>query len=66
MNTKEILLELAEKLPPEATLFDAILELQFRDTVMDGLASLDDGEPIPLEEARKQIPQWAAKYSGWD
>jgi hypothetical protein len=30
MITKEILLELAEKLPPDATFSDAIYELEFR------------------------------------
>jgi hypothetical protein len=56
MSTKEVLLEVAEKLPPDATLVDAIYELEFRQAVEDGLASLDRGERIPLEEARKRIP----------
>ena len=63
MSTKEVLLEVAEKLPAEATLVDAIYELEFRQAVADGLASLDRGERIPLEEARKLIPQWISKYS---
>jgi hypothetical protein len=58
MSTKEVLLEVAEKLPPDATLVDAIYELEFRRAVEDGLASLDRGERIPLEEARKRIPPW--------
>jgi predicted transcriptional regulator len=58
MSAKEILLEVAEKLPPNATLVDAIYELEFRQAVEDGLASLDRGERVPLEEARKRIPQW--------
>ena len=63
MSTKEILLEVAEKLPVDATLVDAIYELEFRQAVQDGLASLDRGEGVPLEEARKRIPQWISKYS---
>ena len=63
MSTKEILLEVAEKLPPDATLVDAIYELEFRQAVEDGLASLDRGKRIPLEKARKRIPQWISKYS---
>jgi predicted transcriptional regulator len=63
MSAKEILLEVAEKLPPDATLVDAIYELEFRQAVEEGLASLDRGERIPLEEARKRIPQWISKYS---
>jgi predicted transcriptional regulator len=63
MNTKNVLLEVAEKLPPDATLVDAIYELEFRQAVEDGLASLDRGERIPLEEARQQVSQWTSKYS---
>ena len=63
MNTKEILLEVAEKLPSDATLVDAIYELEFRQAVEEGLASLDRGKRIPLEEARTRIPQWISKYS---
>ncbi len=63
MSTKEILLEMAESLPADATVFDAVLELEFRGAVLSGLASLDSGEGIALEEARKFIPQWTTKYS---
>jgi hypothetical protein len=63
MSTKEVLLEVAEKLPPDATLVDAIYELELRQAVEDGLTSLDRGERIPLEEARKNIPPWTSKYS---
>lgn len=63
MSTKEILLQVAEKLPSNATLVDAIYELEFRQAVEDGLASLDRGEGVPLEKARQRIPQWISKYS---
>jgi predicted transcriptional regulator len=61
MNTKEILLELAEKLPPDATLVDAIYELKFRQAVEEGLASLDRGEGVPIEEIKSKIAEWAGK-----
>ena len=64
MNTKDILLEAAEKLPADATLIDAIYELEFRQAVEDGLASLDRSERIPLEEARTRLPQWIGNWSG--
>jgi len=63
MSAKEILLEVAEKLPPDATLVDAIYELEFRQAVEDGMASLDRGGRVSLEEARKRIPQWISKCS---
>jgi len=61
MSTKEILLEVAAKLPPDATLVDAISELEFRQAVEQGLAELDRGEGIPIEEVKSKIAEWAGK-----
>lgn len=47
MSAKDILLEVAEKLPPDATLVDAISELEFRQAVEQGLAELDRSEGVP-------------------
>jgi predicted transcriptional regulator len=63
MSTKQVLEEVAKTLPKNATLADAIYELEFRQAVEQGLASLDSGRRVPLEEARKRIPQWISKYS---
>ena len=63
MSTKELLLEVKEKLPANATISDAIYELEFRQAVEQGLAELDRGEGIPIEDVKKMIPQWAAKSS---
>lgn len=61
MSAKEILLEVAEKLPPDATLTDAIYELEFRQAVEEGLAELDRGEGIPLDQVKAKIASWAGK-----
>jgi predicted transcriptional regulator len=61
MSAKEILLEVAEKLPPDATLVDAIYELEFRQAVEEGLASLDRGERIPIEQVKAKIAAWVGK-----
>jgi predicted transcriptional regulator len=61
MSAKEILLEVAEKLPPDATLVDAIYELEFRQAVEQGLAELDRGEGVPIEEVKAKIASWAGK-----
>lgn len=52
MSAKEILLDVAEKLPPDATLSDAIYELEFRQAVEQGLDELDRGEGIPVENVK--------------
>jgi predicted transcriptional regulator len=61
MSAKEVLLEVAEKLPPDATLVDAIYELEFRQAVEEGLAELDRGEGIPIEQVKAKIAAWAGK-----
>ena len=61
MSTKEILLDLAEKLPLDATLVDAIRELEFRQAVEQGLAELDRGEGIPIAEVKSKIAEWAGR-----
>ena len=61
MSAKDILLDVAEKLPPDATLTDAIYELEFRQAVEEGLAELDRGEGIPIEQVKAKIAAWAGK-----
>lgn len=61
MSTKEILLEVAAKLPSDATLTGAISELEFRQAVEQGLAELDRGERIPIDEVNAKIALWAGK-----
>jgi predicted transcriptional regulator len=61
MSVKEILLEVAEKLPPEATLNDAIHELEFRQATQQGLNELDRGEGIPIEEVKAKIAEWVGR-----
>lgn len=61
MSAKETLLDIAEKLPPDATLGDAIYELEFRQAVAEGLDELDRGEGIPIEQVKSKIAAWAGK-----
>jgi hypothetical protein len=48
MSAKDILLEVAEQLPPDATLSAAIDELAFRQAVQQGLDELVRGEGVPI------------------
>jgi predicted transcriptional regulator len=65
MSTKDVLLGVAEKLPQDASLADAIHEIEFRQAVEQGLAELDRGEGIPVEQVKAKIqdvatPAWPA------
>ncbi len=61
MSTRDILVEVAQKLAADATLADAIYELEFRQAVEEGLAELDRGEGIPIEGVKDKISRWAGK-----
>jgi hypothetical protein len=61
MSTKDILREVAQKPPPQATLADAIYELEFRQALEQGLAELDRDEGIAIEQVKKLIPLWISK-----
>jgi hypothetical protein len=61
MSAKEILLDVAEKLPADATLVDAIYELEFRQAVAEGLAALDRSQGIPIDQVKANIAAWAGK-----
>lgn len=54
-------MEVAEKLPPEATLDDAFHELEFRQAVQQGLNERDRGEGLPIEQVKAKIAEWAGK-----
>ena len=61
MNTKEILRDVSDKLPPNTTLADPIYELELRQAVEQGLAELDRGEGVPIEQVKARIAEWAGK-----
>jgi hypothetical protein len=50
--------------PPDATLSDAIYELEFRQAVQQGLDELDRGEGLPIEQVPSEIVEWAGKSKG--
>jgi len=54
-------LEVVENLPPDATLSDAIHELEFRQAVQQGLDELDRGEGISIDEVKAKIAAWAGR-----
>lgn len=59
MSNKQIVRDLLEKLPEEASLLDIAREVEFLDGVREGLAQADRGEFITADELRGQVRQWA-------
>ena len=54
-TAKQKVLEAIEKLPPDATLEDAIERLVFLAKIERGLAELDAGQGVAHSEARRRL-----------
>ena len=56
MSTKEIVQDLLQKLPDSASLHDVAQEIEFVAAVRQGLAELDRGERISIEDIDHELP----------
>ena len=58
MNNKQIVADLLQRIPEEVTLEEIAREIEFVAAVRQGLAELDRGERIPLDEVERELPSW--------
>jgi predicted transcriptional regulator len=56
MSNKEIVADLLERLPEDTSLQSIAREIEFVAAVREGLAELDRGEGIPIENVEKELP----------
>ena len=61
MSTKQIVQDLLQKLPESVTLHDVAQEIEFVAGVRQGLAEIDRGERIPIEEIERELPSWGIR-----
>jgi len=61
MSNKQIVEDLLQRIPDGASLHDIAQEIKFIAGVRQGLAELDRGERIPLEEIERELPSWIIK-----
>ncbi len=61
MSTKQIVQDLLERLPDEVSLQDVAREIDFIAAVRQGLAEIDRGERVPIEEIERELPSWVIK-----
>ena len=61
VTTKEVRIDIANRLPQDATLADAAYELELRAAILEGIESLDRGQGVPLEEVDQMLPKWVSK-----
>ena len=58
MTSKQIVEDLLQRVPDNASLQDIAREIEFIPAVQQGAAELDHGERIPIEEIERELPSW--------
>ena len=61
MSTKQIVQDLLQKLPENVSLHDVAQEIEFVAGVRQGLAEIDRGERIPIEDIERDLPSWVIR-----
>ena len=61
MSSREIAIDLIQKLPESASLHDIAREIEFVAGVREGFEQMELGEGVPADEVRQMIPSWIAR-----
>ncbi len=61
MTNKQIVLDLLDRLPTNASLHEIAREVDFIAAVREGLKELERGEEIPVEQIEQELPAWIIK-----
>jgi hypothetical protein len=63
MSNREIVIDLIQKLPENASLHDITREIEFIAGVREGFEQLERGEGVSAEKVREMIPSWIVNES---
>jgi predicted transcriptional regulator len=61
LSNKEIVRDLLQRLPDQISLHQIAQEIEFVAAVRQGMAELDNGEGISIDEIEKELPSWIIK-----
>jgi predicted transcriptional regulator len=61
MSSKEIVQDLLQRLPENASLHEIAREIEFVAAVRKGLDEVDRGERVPIEDIERELPSWVIK-----
>jgi len=56
MSSKEIIKDLLLRLPDEVSLLQIAQEIEFIAAIRQGMAALDRGESVTIEQIEKELP----------
>lgn len=58
MSTREAVQAILAQLPPDVSLHEVAREIEFIAAVREGMAELDRGEGVPIDQVRGQLREW--------
>lgn len=61
LSNKEIVKDLLQRLPDQISLHQIAQEIEFVAAVRQGMAELDNGEGISIDEIENELPSWIIK-----
>lgn len=61
LSNKEIVKDLLRRLPEQVSLHQIAQEIEFVAAVRQGMAELDNGEGVSIDEIEKELPSWIIK-----
>ena len=61
MTNKEIVQDLLQRMPEDASLHDIARELEFIAGIRQALSELDQGQSVSLEDVERELPSWIIK-----
>lgn len=61
VSSKDIIRDLLARLPDDISLQQVAQEIEFVAAVRQGMAELDRGESVSLEEVEAEMPSWIIK-----
>jgi hypothetical protein len=57
-NTKELVIEMIQRMPDDATVSDIMAELYIRQKIDVGLRQLDSGQSLSQEQVEQRLSRW--------
>ena len=58
MSTREAVQTILKQLPSDVSLHEVAREIEFIAAVREGMAELDRGEGLPLQQVREELRTW--------
>jgi predicted transcriptional regulator len=58
MSNREIVTDIIERMPEDASLYEIAMRIEFVAAIREGLADLERGDVVPLEQVERELPEW--------